>query len=261
IENGKIKEEAYELLEVDPAKYKADEEMLKMIEKAHEPYKKEIKRVIGKSTTPLVRYFVMETPMDNLITDAIMWKVQPDIAVSNGFRFCPPLLPDPKTGVAEITKEYLWSMLPVDSDMRMAKISFKQLKNWLEREMENVFAKDPTKRFGGWLVRFQGMKLKFTMSNDMGSRIQELLVKDKPVEDNTIYTIAACEREGDPDSVLCRIKDVKNPKRLGHTLHQIMEEYLAKHSPVAPKQEGRAVATDAPSTLLTQVSGVNYQFR
>lgn len=35
-----------------------------------------------------------------------------------------------------------------------------------------------------------------------------------------------------------------------------MEEYLAAHSPVAPKIEGRAVATDAPSTLLTQVLGL-----
>ena len=260
-ENGKIKDEAYELMEVDPLKYKADEEMLKLIEKAHEPYKKEIKRVLGKSKTTLVRYFVLETPIDNLITDALIWKAQTDIAVSNGFRFCPPLVPDAKTKEAEITKEYLWSMLPVDSDVRKGKISGKQLRNWLEKEMENVFAKDPTKRFGGWLVRFQGMKLKFTIGNEMGKRIQEITIKDKPLEENTIYTIAACEREGDPDSLLCRIKDVKESKRAGYTLHQVIEEYLAANSPVSPQIEGRAVATDAPSTLLTQVLGVNYQFR
>ncbi len=261
IENGKIKEEAYELLEVDPEKFEADREVLLLVQKAQEPYKKDLRKVLGKTKTPLLRYYVIETPMDNLITDAIMWKAKPDIAVSNGFRFCPPLLPDPKTGEAEISKEYLWSMLPVDSDVKMAKITGKQLKNWLEREMENVFAKDPTKRFGGWLVRFQGMKLKFTINNEMGSRLQELIIKDKPVDDSKTYTIVACEREGDPDSVLCRIKEVKQAERLGYTLHQIMEEYLAQHSPVSPTLEGRASATDAPPTLLTQVSGVNYQFR
>jgi len=31
--------------------------------------------------------------------------------------------------------------------------------------------------------------------------------------------------------------------------------------PVSPKIEGRAVATDAMATLLTQVEGVNYLFR
>jgi 2',3'-cyclic-nucleotide 2'-phosphodiesterase (5'-nucleotidase family) len=261
IENGKIKEEAYELMEIDPAKYKADEEMVDLIKKAHEPYAKEIKKVLGKSTTPLVRYFVIETPIDNLITDALMWKIQPDIALSNGFRFCPPLIPDPKTNEAEITKEFLWSMLPVNSEVKTGKVSGKQLRNWLEKELENVFAKDPTKRFGGWLVRFQGMKIKFTMNNEMGKRVQEILVKNEALEDDKTYVVAACEREGDPDDVLCRIKDVKNTKRAGINLHEVMEEYLAKFSPVSPKIEGRAVATDAPSTLLSQVLGVNYQFR
>jgi len=261
IENGKIKEESYELVEVDPLKYAADEEMLQLIEKAHEPYKAEIKRVIGKSTTPLVRYFIIETPMDNLITDAVMWKVNPDIAVSNGFRFCPPLIPDAVTNYAEITKEYLWSMLPIDSDVKRAEISGQQLWDWLERELENVFAKDPTRRFGGWLVRFQGMKIKFTINNEMGKRLQEVKIKGKNVDLQKIYTIVACEREGDPDSVLCRIKDVKTTHKFGFTLHQVMEEYLKEHSPVSPKVEGRAIATDAPSTLLTQVLGVNYEFR
>jgi 2',3'-cyclic-nucleotide 2'-phosphodiesterase (5'-nucleotidase family) len=261
IENGKIKEEAYELMEIDPAKYKADEEMLELIKKAHEPYAKEIKKVLGKSTTPLVRYFVIETPIDNLITDALMWKIQPDIALSNGFRFCPPLIPDSKTNEAEITKEFLWSMLPVNSEVKTGKVSGKQLRNWLEKELENVFAKDPTKRFGGWLVRFQGMKIKFTMNNEMGKRVQEILVKNEALVDDKTYVVAACEREGDPDDVLCRIKDVKNTKRAGINLHEVMEEYLAKFSPVSPKIEGRAVATDAPSTLLSQVLGVNYQFR
>jgi 2',3'-cyclic-nucleotide 2'-phosphodiesterase (5'-nucleotidase family) len=261
IENGKIKEEVYELLEVDPEKYAADEEMVELLATAHEPYNKEIKRVIGKTKTVLQRYFVIETPMDNLITDAVMWKAKPDIALSNGFRFCPPLLPDSKTGEAEITKEYLWNMLPVNSEVREGEITGKQLCDWLEREMENVFAKDATKRFGGWLIRFSGMKIKFTMGNEMGKRLQEVKIKGKLVDLNKSYSIVACEREGDLESVLCRVKEVKNTRFLGYKLHDVLEEYLAQHSPVSPKVEGRAIATDAPADLLTQVEGVNYQFR
>ena len=261
VEDGKIKDEAYELMEVDPEKYKADEEMVQLLEKTHEPYNKEIKRVIGKTTTPLLRYFVIETPMDNLITDAVMWKAKPDIALSNGFRFCPPLVPDEKTGSADITVEYLWSMLPVNSDVKMAEVTGKQLCDWLEKEMENVFAKDATKRFGGWLIRFKGMTMNFTIAAEPGKRLNKLMINGTPVDLTKTYTIVACEREGDPDSVLCRIKDVTNTRKLGYKLHDVMEEYLATHSPVSPKIEGRAVATDAPSTLLTQVEGVNYQFR
>ena len=235
VENGKIKEEAYELLEVDPEQYPADKEMVDLIEKAHEPYNKEIKRTIGKTTTTLMRYFVIETPMDNLITDALMWKARPDIALSNGFRFCPPLVPDAQTGSADITMEYLWSMLPVNSDVKMAEVTGQQLRLWLEHEIENVFATDATRRFGGWLVRFQGMTMKFTIGNETGKRIEEVKVNGTLLDPVKTYTVAACEREGDPDSVLCRIKGVKNTHKPGFTLHQLMIDYLAVHSPVVAK--------------------------
>ncbi|HWB63439.1 MAG TPA: bifunctional metallophosphatase/5'-nucleotidase [Chitinophagales bacterium] len=261
IEDGKIKDQTYELLEVDPEKYAADEEMEQLVAKAYEPYNSQVKKVIGKTTTPLLRYFVIETPMDNLITDALMWKAKPDIALSNGFRFCPPLVPDKDTGSADITLDYLWSMLPVDSDVKTAEITGQQLKNWLEHELENVFAKDATKRFGGWLIRFNGMELKFTIGRDPGKRIDEVKISGHLLDISRTYTVAACEREGDPDSLLCRIKDVKNARHAGYKLHDVMIDYLAVHSPVAPKIEGRAIASDAPSTLLTQAEGVNYKFR
>lgn len=89
IEGGKLKDANYQLLDVDPALYKPDPEMEALVKKAKAPYAKELDQVIGKTKTNLVRYFVLENPMDNLITDAIHWKFKPDIALSNGFRFCP----------------------------------------------------------------------------------------------------------------------------------------------------------------------------
>jgi hypothetical protein len=44
-------------------------------------------------------------------------------------------------------------------------------------------------------------------------------------------------------------------------VHQVLTEYLAVHSPVAPVVEGRAVATDAPADLLSQVEGTTDRFR
>ncbi|MBK7309401.1 MAG: bifunctional metallophosphatase/5'-nucleotidase [Sphingobacteriaceae bacterium] len=115
IENGKLINTKYQLLDVDPAKYPADKEIQVLVDKAYEPFKKDLQTVIGTSKTPLVRYFVLETPMDNLITDAIKWKFKPDIALSNGFRFCQPQNVDARTGLANITNEFLWNMLPVNS--------------------------------------------------------------------------------------------------------------------------------------------------
>ncbi|MFY8166392.1 MAG: bifunctional metallophosphatase/5'-nucleotidase, partial [Sediminibacterium sp.] len=261
ITDGKYTGMQYQLMDVDPAKYPEDLEMKKLVEKIYEPYKKELQTVVGTSTTPLVRYFVMETPMDNLITDAIKWKFKPDIALSNGFRFCQPLAVDPKTGVASITKEFLWNMLPVNSEAKTAIVTGKQVWDWLEKELQNAFAKDPSKRFGGWFVRYNGMEVNFTIGNEFGKRVNWVKVAGSPIDLEKEYSIVACEREGDPNDTLCRIEHVKEPNKTPFLLHDVIIEYLKQHSPVAPKLEGRATATDEPATLLTQLKGTTYEFR
>jgi hypothetical protein len=40
-----------------------------------------------------------------------------------------------------------------------------------------------------------------------------------------------------------------------------MRNYLQAKGPVSPKPHGNAVVLDAPQTLLTQVTGVPYEFR
>ena len=261
VENGKMKSYKYQLLDVDPAKYPADKKLQVQIDKATAPFRQQLSKVIGTTTTPLVRYFVMETPMDNLITDAIHWKFKTDIALSNGFRFCQPLAVDPKTGKAAITKEFLWNMLPVDSEAKTGMVTGRQVWDWLEKELQNAFAKDPSKRFGGWFVRFAGMEVNFTIGNEFGKRVNWVKVNGEPLNLDKEYSIVACEREGDPDDTLCRMEKVKNPKRLGVLMHTVIEEYLAVHSPVSPKLEMRATATDQPHTLLTQLQGTTYEFR
>jgi hypothetical protein len=95
----------------------------------------------------------------------------------------------------------------------------------------------------------------------MGKRVNSIKVKGKPVDFEKKYTFVACEREGDPDTTICRVEGVAEPTRLGSTLHKVIQEYLLKASPISPKLEGRATATDAPNTLLTQLMGVGYEFR
>lgn len=261
VENGKMKSYKYQLLDVDPVKYPPDKKILAQINTAETPFKRELSKVIGTTTTPLVRYFVMETPMDNLITDAIHWKFKTDIALSNGFRFCQPLAVDPKKGKVDITKEFLWNMLPVDSEAKTGVVTGKQLWDWLEKELQNAFAKDPSKRFGGWFVRFAGMEVNFTIENEFGKRVNWVKIKGEALDLSKEYSIVACEREGDPDDTLCRIEKVKNPRKLGVLMHKVIEEYLATHSPISPKLEMRATATDQPHTLLTQLQGTTYEFR
>lgn len=262
VKDGKIISDRYELLEVTSSENKPDKNVQALLKEKEHLYKEEIQKVIGYSTIPLYRYFVIENPIDTMIVDALKWKFpEIQIALSNGFRFCPPRSTPDHTGNIPITNGYIYDMLPVDSTVRTGKITGSQLKDWLEKELNNVFAKDASKRFGGWVVKFKGMKVTFRAFDEMAKRVETITVNDLPLDPAGEYTILACEREGDPDDVLCRMKGVKNAKNTKFTLHQVMREYLAANSPVTPLPQRNAVVLDASQELLTQVSGVDYQFK
>jgi 2',3'-cyclic-nucleotide 2'-phosphodiesterase (5'-nucleotidase family) len=261
VKDGKITGEQYELMEVDPKKYKAKPVISKLVSELEAPFVADIERVIGYSKVPLYRYFVVENTIDTLILDALSWKVDTDIVLSNGFRFCPPRSTPNADGLIPITEGFIFDMLPVDATVRKAKVTGAELMKWLEKELNNVFAKEAAKRFGGWVVKFRGMEVAFNAFGEQGKRVQNVSIRDKALDPLRTYTIAACERDGDPATMLCRIPNVAEGENLPFTLHPVLKEYLAAHSPVSPLPKGAAKILDAPPTLLTQVSGVDYVFR
>jgi len=262
IQNGKVINDEYELVELTSSKYKADKVITELINNEETTFSKSIYNVVGYSTIPLYRYFVVENPIDTLILNALHWQIKDiDIILSNGFRFCPPRTTPDHTGNIPITEGFLYDMLPVDSTVRTAKVTGKQLKEWLEKELNNVFAENAAERFGGWLIKFKGMEISFNAFGEKGKRVQDITIAGAVLDMNKMYSICACEREGDPADMLCRIKGVIDPKNTKYTLHSILKAYLAANSPVTPTPPMAARILDAPQTILSQVRGVDYQFR
>lgn len=260
--DGKLVNDEYHLDEVNASIYKADKNMVALINQYEQPFANQIYKVAGYSTIPLYRYFVVENPIDTLILNALKWKLpETDIVLSNGFRFCPPRTTPDSTGNIPITEGFIFDMLPVDSTVRTGAVTGKQLLDWLEKELNNVFAKDAVERFGGWVIKFKGMTVKFEAFAEKGKRVKEVKVGNSLIDNNKIYTICACERDGDPADMLCRMRNVQNPKNTPYTLHGTMLEYLKKNSPVTPTPEKNAIILDAPNTMLSQVTGVDYEFR
>lgn len=260
-EQGKLVADTYELMEVNAEKYPAAPEMIKLIGMNENPYLADIQKVVGYSTIPLYRYFVIENTIDTLVLDAIDWQnPDVDIVLSNGFRFCPPRSTPDQTGNIPITNGFIYDMLPVNSFILTGEVTGAQITAWLEKELNNVFAEEASKRFGGWMIKFKGMHVEFNAFGEEGDRVKVLKVAGKPIDVTKTYTVSACEREGDPAEMLCRFTGVKNIKRTEHTLHDALKNYLAENSPVTPVPPKSAIALDAPATLLTQVSGVPYEF-
>ena len=91
-------------------------------------------------------------------------------------------------------------------------------------------------------------------------QISFLLVNDQPIELSKLYSVCACEREGDAPDMLCRMPGVKDAVNTKYSLHQVLKDYLKENSPVSPLPEGNAIILDAPKQLLSQVTDVDYQF-
>ena len=260
--DGKLVDSTYALDEITASKYSADPAVAALLAAQEIPFKNSIERVLGTSKVPLYRYFVVENPIDQMVLDALKWRLpEVDVVLSNGFRFCPPRTTPDANGLIPITHGYLFDMLPVDSTVRIAEASGQQIMDWLEKELNNVFAAKANERFGGWVIKFKGMQVEFYAYKPKGQRVASVRIQGVPLDPQRMYVLSACERDGDPQDMLCRIKGVKNARNTPHTLHSTMEAYLAANSPVSPTPEGNARVLDAPQNLLTQVTGVPYSFR
>lgn len=261
IKDGEVINDTYSLVEIGVDQYKADKEVSELIKNIELPFEEDINKIVGYSTLPLYRYFVIENTIDTMILDALKWKIsEADIVLSNGFRFCPPKATPDSTGNIPITNGYIFDMLPVDSTVRTGSVTGKQILDWLEKELNNVFAKDASQRFGGWVIKFKGMNISFNAYGENGKRVQSAEVNGRMLDPEKMYRICACERDGDPADMLCRMRGVKDARNTPFTLHSVLKEYLSVYSPVTPTPPVSAKVLDAPQSLLTQVTGVDYQF-
>jgi sulfur-oxidizing protein SoxB len=115
-----------------------------------------------------------------------------------------------------------------------------------------VFSKDPWKLSGRWGPRLSGVELVFAARAKPGERLASVKVGGKPLEDARHYTFAGCERSGEPLDVICRLVGVHDAKVLPLSVHQALESYLHAHPSIAPRQDGRAVASDLPARVFSQ---------
>jgi sulfur-oxidizing protein SoxB len=127
--------------------------------------------------------------------------------------------------------------------------------------MHNAFSQNPTERFGGWLVRFSGMKVNFNSQNERGNRISKITVNDELIKDEQYYTISACVRPGDLIDNLCRMANVKDVEVMDYTIHDVLEEYLKENSPVSPTLEGRAYCEYLGTYSFSTVPKTEYKFQ
>ncbi len=245
-EKGGIASHEFRLIPIRASEFPEDAKVKALVDTALAPHRARMNTVAGQTRKLLMRYDVLETNADNFIADAVREMTGTDIGFTNGFRFGPPLPAGP------ITVADLWNMLPLDTRMKSGTVTGKQLRDYLENELELVFSKDPWKLSGGWGPRAAGMAVVFTAMNPPGKRVVSLKVHGREVDDAARFTIGGCEREGEPLEMICRLRGAAEPRIAPLTVHEALLAYLKKHPVLDIARGGRSVATDLPRTVFSQ---------
>jgi len=136
--------------------------------------------------------------------------------------------------------------------MKVGWITGRELRTYLENELELVFSRDPWKLSGGWGPRLSGVRLRFAARAPPGHRVVELEARGRDVKDDDRFTFAGCERAGEPLDVVCRLAGVHDVRVLPMSIHQALDAYFARHGTVAPRQDGREEAVDLPRCVFSQ---------
>ncbi len=186
VKGGRIADFGYKLLPVFSNLLPADAEMGALIEKIRAPYLPKLTERLAVSEGLLYRRGNFNGSWDQLILDAIMEVQGADIGFSPGFRWGTTILP----GQA-ITFEHLMDQTAITyPHATLTEMTGEQVKAILEDVGDNLFNPDPYYQQGGDMVRVGGLEYACDPNAKIGSRIQDMRLKGKPLEAGKTYKVA-----------------------------------------------------------------------
>jgi len=212
----------------DPAMAKVVAEYVRVLDE-------ELNVVIGETKVPLdarrktVR--TMESNIGNLIADAMREYAHADVAIANGGG----IRTDSIYGPGPLTRKDILSILPFGNVVISVKVSGCDLKAALENGVSQV------ERVKGRFPQVSGLTFTYDPTAAPGQRIKEVYVNGQPLDCNKTYVVAINDYMGRGGDGYTMFKDAPRiiDERSGRLLANVVIDYIQKHSPVAPKVEGR----------------------
>ncbi|MGD8484707.1 MAG: 5'-nucleotidase C-terminal domain-containing protein, partial [Thioalkalispiraceae bacterium] len=220
---------AYEqtLFPIRASGIKPDPEIAAYIEKLRAPYKAELEKVIGTTTTLLYRQGTWQSTADNLVVDALRARTKQDVAIKQPGRYGAAILPGP------ITVEDIYNLIPAESPIYQMKFSGQELRMMLESAIDNVINEDPLQQVGGYMWRYSGIELSIDLSKNYPNRIQKIVIDKKPIINDKLYTLAEFDMffYTNPNAV-----DLKKTDKIGP--HEVIA-YVKEQGEISPGLDHR----------------------
>ena len=229
LEEGRIAAVRHRLICIDET-IEPDAEMQQVVDKIMAPHRPMLSEIVGHTETALHRNTIFETPMDNLLLEAIAEASGAKIAFCNGWRYGAPIPPGP------VTRNDLWNIVPTNSPVSLTELTGREIWEMLEENLEHTFAADPYQQMGGYVKRCFGLKVYIKIENPKGARVQEIFAEGAPLDKERLYTAAFVTMQGVPK------KYGRNRRDLEMHAVQALESYFAKHPILSIGMRGSVVS-------------------
>jgi 2',3'-cyclic-nucleotide 2'-phosphodiesterase (5'-nucleotidase family) len=219
IEKRRVVDFRHRLLVVEES-IAPDPQMAAIVDDVLAPHRALLDEVVGETRTALNRGRILESTMDNFLLHSLLHTQEADIALSHGWRYGAPIPPGP------VTVGQLYNITPMDPALYTVELSGEEIWQMLEKNLEQVFARNPYDQVGGYVKRALGLNAYIKIENPPGQRLQELFIRGEPIQPTRTYSAVHITTQGVPPSM------GQNRHRLNTTAVQAMTRYLQDNSPV-----------------------------
>jgi 5'-nucleotidase len=203
-----------------------------------------------------------ECTMGNLITDAMLWKMQsagPQIAIENGGGIRASI------EAGDVTMGDVLTVLPFGNLIATFDLSGAELVQALENGVSR--AENPENEGTGRFPQVAGLRYSWNPDQPAGSRIVSVEVRNAdgsytPVDPAATYKVVSNDFMRNGGDGYEAFVNARNVYDSGPSLDQAVQEYIAAFSPVSPQLEGRisrvggtVPTTSAPAAPTTAPAG------
>ena len=186
VKNGKVAGFKYKLMPVFSNLIEPDKEMATLIETVRAPYKEKLGEKLAVTEGTLYRRGNFNGTFDQLILDALMEVKGADAAFSPGFRWGTSLLAG-----QDITLEHVMDQTAITyPQTTLTEMTGATIKAIMEDVCDNLFNPDPYKQQGGDMVRVGGISYTCDVKQDIGKRINNMMLNGKTLDPNRKYKVA-----------------------------------------------------------------------
>jgi len=200
----------------------ADPQVAAMIREFETRFDAKFNQAIGQTAVDLLRQRHAESNFGDLVADAMREATGAQIAFQNGGGIRIDLYKGP------VTLGQMYSALPFDNYLVLMDLTGKQILELLEQSATLAVH----------ILQVSGLKVAYDLSRPPGNRVVEARVGTRPIEERAVYRVVTNDFLAAGGDRFTAFKEGKNVTAR-ESLRDVVIDYVAQKSPVAPATEGR----------------------